>query len=113
VGTGGFTLPSGWPLSRVYAGACARKARSCFGRPEEEIKPILNSLRAEGFVEANKPELTTAGYDAADALRQAGCERLQGVLADWEPEQHAEVLQMIDRFVRSVTTTLPAPTPAS
>jgi MFS family permease len=79
---------------------------------ETEIRPILDGLRTGGLVEPDKPRLTPAGQAAADRLRQARCDRLQVLLADWEPERHSEVLAMIDRFARSLAATVPAPKPA-
>ena len=35
-----------------------------------------------------------------------------GVLRDWKPEEHAEVLQLIQRFARSLSRTPPAPAAA-
>jgi hypothetical protein len=46
----------------------------------------------------------------ADARKKA----LEQVLAEWQPEQHAEVRQLLERFARSLRSTPPAgdPVPA-
>jgi hypothetical protein len=55
--------------------------------------------------------LTRAGADAATKLEQTGRDSVQALLEGWEPEEHPEVLEMIRRFARSLSTGPPAPAP--
>jgi EmrB/QacA subfamily drug resistance transporter len=77
-----------------------------------QTRPLLDELRARGLVEPESSRLTPAGEDAAAKLIEARCDAVQAVLEDWQPEQHAEVLQMIQRFARSLSASPPVPEPA-
>jgi DNA-binding MarR family transcriptional regulator len=58
--------------------------------------------------------LTQRGHEAVQKMDDARQEALQRLLEDWQPEQHAEVLQLLERFTRSLRGTPPAgdPVPA-
>jgi EmrB/QacA subfamily drug resistance transporter len=77
-----------------------------------EIESILDELRARSLAEPDSTRLTRAGAEAATKLEQTGRDSVQALLAGWEPEQHPEVLEMIRRFARSLSTGPPAPAPA-
>jgi DNA-binding MarR family transcriptional regulator len=46
--------------------------------------------------------LTPAGHAAADRLFAARREGLRELLADWSPEQHAELAELLNRLSRAV-----------
>ncbi len=120
----GLDLPGGscWVLARLArfgdaAGAdLAREAGVSveYGRPYvERLVSRRLVVRDDGII-----RLTPAGSATADrmfAAERAGLERL---LADWSPEQHADLARMLDRLShallgddadRRLVTTAPAP----
>ena len=82
---------------------------------EETVAPLLDGLAREGLVEG-MPEarLSETGRAAVERMGAARQEALQQLLAGWEPDQHPEVLQLLERFTRSLRATPPAgdPVPA-
>ena len=91
-----------WLLLRLQDGDAAGLELN----PDERV-PLLDGLRRAGLAERERPALTAAGEDAAARIRQAGRDRVQALLAGWEPEQHADILQLIQRFARSLTAAPP------
>ena len=81
-------------------------------RRPAEIGPLLDQLRSLSLVEDGAPRLTPAGEDAASRLTKARYDALETLLKDWQPEQHPEVLAMIQRYARSFTSAPPAPAPS-
>jgi EmrB/QacA subfamily drug resistance transporter len=81
----------------------------------EAVATRLSDLRAHGLVEGD-PEirLTDRGHDAVQKMAAARREALERFLAGWQPEQHPEVLQLLERFARSLRARPPAgdPVPA-
>jgi EmrB/QacA subfamily drug resistance transporter len=78
-----------------------------------ELAPMLAELRERGLVEAGAPALTPAGRAAAARMTEARCDEIRAVLEDWEPEQHPEVLSLVERFGRLLGSAPPvAPAPA-
>ena len=51
------------------------------------------------------------GDDPCQARALARCDEIRAVLADWQPEQHAEVLELIQRFARTLSKAPPERTP--
>jgi DNA-binding MarR family transcriptional regulator len=100
----GLDLPGGscWVLARLakrgpQAGAAlAREARVS----QEQGRPYTDKLVDAGYVrrDADMLHLTTAGGAAADRLFAAGREGLCDLLAEWSPEQHADLARMLDRL---------------
>ena len=85
--------------------------------PEETIAPLLQGLERDGLVEGPAGvgvRLSERGRAAVEQMGAARQEALQGLLAGWQPEQHPEVLQLVERFTRSLRATPPAgdPVPA-
>ncbi len=78
----------------------------------DETGAILDELRARSLAEPDSVRLTAAGTDAATRLERTGRDSVTALLEGWEPEEHPEVLQMIRRFARSLSTGPPAPEPA-
>jgi MFS family permease len=96
-----LTAPEVWALLRLQEGGSADQAEAA-----------LTGLRARGLVEMDAARLTPAGDAAAARLTEARCEAIHALLVDWQPDEHPEVLAMIDRFARSLSTTPPAAQPA-
>ncbi len=80
--------------------------------PEEELAHPLGALRGRGIVaeiESGHLELTAAGVAMRDRVMAARRKGLADMLARWQPDQHPEVLALIDRFTEALTRDLPAP----
>jgi DNA-binding MarR family transcriptional regulator len=67
-------------------------------------RPYVDRLVAEGMVARYNGtlNLTTSGHAAADRLFAARREGLRELLADWSPEQHAELAELLNRLSRAV-----------
>jgi DNA-binding MarR family transcriptional regulator len=104
----GLDLPAGscWVLTRLAKqGAVAGEelARQA-GVGVDHGRPYVDRLVAEGMVirSAGSIELTPAGRAAADRLFAARREGLRELLADWSPEQHAELAEMLTKLSRAI-----------
>jgi EmrB/QacA subfamily drug resistance transporter len=72
----------------------------------------LNRLCARGLAEERPSKelgLTAAGKAVCERVLAARRRGLADLLARWHPEQHPEVLALIDRLARALTSELPAP----
>jgi EmrB/QacA subfamily drug resistance transporter len=98
-----------WLLMRVRDLECGTDAELAvrLGVPEPEIGPLLDDLRARALVEPDRPALTAEGASDADRIRDEGRARVEALLADWDPAQHAEVRQLIRRFGDAITASPP------
>ncbi len=87
--------------------------------PRADLARVANSLRADGLVtmapavtgdqeDAGALVLTPAGHAVMDKLGEARRKGLNEVLADWSPEQHAEVTQMVARLAADLLVAEPA-----
>jgi len=104
----GLGLPGGscWVLARlakqgVVAGAdLAAQA----GVTVEQGRPYVDKLVTAGLVTRmdGALRLTPAGGAAADRLFAASHDGLRRLLADWSPEQHADLAEMLNRMCRSL-----------
>ncbi len=104
----GLDLPAGccWVLARLakhgtVAGVeLAREA----GVTVEQGRPHVDRLVKAGMVRRDDGMLvlTPAGSAAADRIFAARREGLERLLADWSPEQHADLAQMLDRLSRAL-----------
>jgi EmrB/QacA subfamily drug resistance transporter len=104
----GLDLPAGscWVLTRLAKqGAVAGQelARQA-GVGVDHGRPYVDRLVAEGMVVRSdgRLNLTPAGHAAADRLFAARREGLRELLADWSPEQHAELAELLNRLSRAV-----------
>ena len=84
--------------------------------PAARITPLLTELRNQQLIdEVGEPagtfELSETGISAAARIHDARCRELEGFLKGWRPEQHPEILQLIDRFARSLRGKPPAGEP--
>jgi hypothetical protein len=99
--------PAAWLLLRLVEQDDGARLRLT----DDELRPLLEELRAGLLAEPDRPRLTPAGRAAAAALTEARCDEIRAVLADWQPDQHAEVLELIQRFARTLSKAPPEPTP--
>jgi DNA-binding MarR family transcriptional regulator len=104
----GLDLPAGscWVLTRLAKqGAVAGEelARQA-GVGVDYGRPYVDRLVAEGMVvrSVGAIELTPAGHAAADRLFAARREGLRDLLADWSPEQHAELAELLTKLSRAI-----------
>jgi DNA-binding MarR family transcriptional regulator len=110
----GLDLPAGscWVLTRLARQGDTR-GRELAGMSLEEGKPYVNRLVADGMVvrvpapraAANGDgvppatlHLTPAGAEAAEKLVTARRDGLRELLADWSPEQHAELAELLNKL---------------
>jgi DNA-binding MarR family transcriptional regulator len=80
--------------------------------PEPALAQPLNALCDRGLAEkrtANELALTAAGTAMRDRVLAARRSGLTDLLARWQPEQHPDVLALIDRLARALTRDLPTP----
>jgi hypothetical protein len=111
--TAGLELDAGeaWLLLRLHEqeepddGALAERLRV----PLQELAPLLGVLRTRGLVEPDEPRLTAAGREAGRQMTDARSAEISSILDEWQPAQHAEVRQLIDRFARSLSAAPPFP----
>ncbi len=100
----GLGLPGGscWVLARlakhgqVVGADLAREA----GVSIERGRPYVDALVSAGYCERDGEllQLTPAGSAAADRFCAATREGLEQLLSDWSPEQHADLVAMLDRL---------------
>ncbi len=100
----GLGLPAGscWVLARLandgalHGAALAREA----GVTMQAGRPYIDRLTERGLVRRQDGvlALTPAGTVAAGRLFEARREGLELLLADWSPEEHAELARMLDRL---------------
>jgi hypothetical protein len=72
----------------------------------------LNALCDRGIAEkraTGELVLTGAGMAVRDRVLAARRSGLADLLARWQPEQHLEVLALIARLAKALTSDLPAP----
>jgi hypothetical protein len=80
--------------------------------PERELAPPLHALCDRGIVEESangQLELTSMGVAMRDRIVAARRKGLADMLARWQPEQHPDVLALIERMAQALTSDLPAP----
>jgi EmrB/QacA subfamily drug resistance transporter len=113
---GGIDLPPPelWMLARL--GERERVTLLSLSRelkvPETALAQPLNALCARGLAEQRPSSefiLTDAGAAMRERMLAARRRNLADLLARWQPEQHPDVLALIDRLARALSTDLPAP----
>jgi len=80
--------------------------------PEQQLKPPLDALCDRGIAEKRTDgplRLTPAGIALRDRVVAARRQGLADMLARWKPEQHPDVLALIERMAQALTGDLPAP----
>src|SRR6266511_1053397 len=80
--------------------------------PQGQLAPPLDALCARGIAEkttSGELELTSTGVAMRDRIVAARRQNLADMLARWRPEQHPDVLALIERMAQALTSDLPAP----
>jgi len=100
----GLDLPGGscWVLARLakHGNVAGVELAKEAGVSVERGRPYVDKLVDRGMVERADGMLllTPAGSAAADRVFAARREGLELLLADWSPEQHADLARMLDRL---------------
>jgi EmrB/QacA subfamily drug resistance transporter len=81
---------------------------------EEQLRPddALEHLRQRSLVEARDDgtvALTEEGRQDYERLVKARCDGLRELLDGWNPDQHAELQQLVDELARDLVSQIPAP----
>jgi MFS family permease len=97
--------PEAWLLLGIYSVESGARVY------DPDVEPILERLRAAGLVEPDTAQLTAAGQDAAAKMAAVRYEQLRAFVEEWQPEQHPEVLEMVDRLSKSLSTSPPVEEP--
>jgi len=106
--TAGLDLPAGssWILTRLAKqGAVAGEELARQANVTVDYgRPYVDRLVAEGMVVRSNGTLvlTDAGHAAADRLFAARREGLRELLADWSPEQYAELGELLTKLSRAL-----------
>ncbi len=104
----GLSVPGGccWVLARLarHGDAAGADLAKEAGVSVEHGRPFVTTLVERGLVrrDAGVLRLTTEGSAAADRVFAARREGLELLLADWSPEQHADLARMLDRLSRAL-----------
>jgi EmrB/QacA subfamily drug resistance transporter len=80
--------------------------------PPGQLVPPLDALCARGIAKktaSGELELTSTGVAMRDRIVAARRKNLADMLAHWRPEQHPDVLALIERMAQALTSDLPAP----
>ncbi|HUK98820.1 MAG TPA: MarR family winged helix-turn-helix transcriptional regulator, partial [Gaiellaceae bacterium] len=106
-----------WLLLRVNQvdATSAEELAARYKLDADTVARQLDDLRAQGLVEGSlQMRLTESGHTAVEKMAEARQEALQRFLEEWQPEQHPEVVQLLERFARSLRAMPPAgdPVPA-
>jgi len=78
----------------------------------DRLAVTVAGLESRGLVEpadGGTIALTAAGLASPERLIEAKCAGLRELLDGWEPSEHPEVEQLIDRLARDVVSEMPAP----
>jgi EmrB/QacA subfamily drug resistance transporter len=80
--------------------------------PQEELKGPIDALGKRGIVATTATgylQLTATGVEMRDRAVAARRKGLADMLTRWHPEQHPDVLALIERMAQALTSDLPAP----
>ena len=103
-----------WLLLRVdqHDAASAAELAARYKLEPDAVAGLLADLRTQGLVEGSpQARLTDRGQTAVQKMSAARQEALQRFLEEWQPEQHPEVLHLLERFARSLRAAPPAGDP--
>jgi hypothetical protein len=103
-----------WMLARLgeYEPMTLASLSSELKVAEPALAQPLNALCARGLAKVGLLQelaLTAAGTAMLERVLAARRRGLADLLARWQPEQHPDVLALIDRLARALTSDLPAP----
>jgi EmrB/QacA subfamily drug resistance transporter len=96
-----------WLLSQIERcpGVPVAELASKYGVDPERLARAQSELRTRGLISPAAPdgyELTPAGREVNERLRIARRERLGELLADWSPEEHRQVAEILRRYAGDV-----------
>jgi MFS family permease len=80
--------------------------------PQEQLADPIDALCGRGIVEKSASGqllLTATGVEMRDRAVAARRKGLADMLTRWKPEQHPDVLALIERMAQALTSDLPAP----
>jgi EmrB/QacA subfamily drug resistance transporter len=80
--------------------------------PREQLSVPIDELRRRGIVEqaaSGELRLTAAGVAMRERMVAARRQGLADLLARWKPEEHPDVLALIERMAQALAGDLPAP----
>ena len=80
--------------------------------PQPQLASPLHALCERGVAEKNANgefELTSTGVAMRDRIVAARRKGLADMLARWRPEEHPDVLALIERMAQALTSDLPEP----
>jgi hypothetical protein len=78
---------------------------------DHDLESSQRMLVDDGLVDAGG-RVTAAGKATLARLHDARCARIQALLADWAPERHPEILEIVDRLTASLAEAPPEPVAA-
>jgi DNA-binding MarR family transcriptional regulator len=105
--------PELWLLARLGERTPLTEAQLTEQLPvdPERIAETLDQLRGRSLVGASNGDidLTALGREDYERIVTVRCERLRELLDGWEPDEHAELQQLIDRLGRDLVSEIPSP----
>ena len=75
---------------------------------DHDLESSQRVLVDDGLVDAGG-RVTAAGEATLARLHDARCARIQALLADWAPERHPEILEIVERLTESLAEAPPEP----
>jgi DNA-binding MarR family transcriptional regulator len=101
--------PQAWLLLRAADRECATDSELAdeIGLPRHELAALIEDLRRRSLVEPGRPRPTPEGAAAAERMRARSREQVGELLADWDPAEHVEVRQLIQRYADVFTASPP------
>jgi EmrB/QacA subfamily drug resistance transporter len=96
-----------WLVSQIerYPGVPVAELARKYGVDPERLARAQSELQTSGLILPAAPdgyELTPAGREVNERLRIARRERLGELLADWSPEEHRQVAEILQRYAGDV-----------
>ena len=80
--------------------------------PQAALSAPVDALRQRGIIRQSEGGflvLTATGEAMRDRVVAARRQGITDMLARWQPEQHPEVLALIERYSQALTRDLPTP----
>jgi EmrB/QacA subfamily drug resistance transporter len=105
--------PELWLLARLgeRAPIAEPQLHEHFRADRAALAAGLERLRGGGLADGGNGtavDLTPAGREANDRLQAARRETLRELLAGWDPDEHEDLRELLDRFTREVVSVMPA-----